>query len=51
MNVNMIYFVFHQEVEHLRQEMMELDQQLRSMNVSNTAQGNYFPPPRERRLA
>lgn len=35
------------EVEKLRQEKLEIDQQLRNLSVSQP--GPYFPPPRERR--
>ncbi|CAE1280720.1 FMR [Acanthosepion pharaonis] len=35
------------EVEQLRQEKLEIDQQLK--NLSGPPQGPYFPPPRERR--
>lgn len=38
---------FYQEVEKLRQEKLEIDQQLRNLSVSQP--GPYFPPPRERR--
>lgn len=46
-------FVSHhislQEVEKLRQEKLEIDQQLRNLSVSQP--GPYFPPPRERRYS
>ncbi|CAH1781735.1 unnamed protein product [Owenia fusiformis] len=43
------YHLTHlKDVEKLRQEKLELDQQLRSLNVQQQP-GPYFPPPRERR--
>ncbi|KAL5003963.1 hypothetical protein ScPMuIL_017419 [Solemya velum] len=42
------YHIEHlKEVERLRQEKLEIDQQLRSLSVPQP--GTYFPPPRERR--
>ena len=45
--IDFVYLLYLQEVERLRQEKLEIDQQLKSL--SGPQSGSYFPPPRERR--
>lgn len=39
-------YIFFQEVEQLRMEKLEIDQQLRSIHNSNLTSVPAFPPPR-----